>query len=72
MELQEKEDTNDYDSPDINEVNENSEKRLYNDFHDPSSREEESNLGLNVTVSSSCVISVKKVYLVLLIVWLQI
>lgn len=71
MELQEKEETEDYDHPEMNEETENSEKRLYNDFHGPSIREEENHLGLNITESSSSVVYLKKVCLILIVVSLQ-
>ncbi|XP_066158247.1 lachesin-like isoform X3 [Euwallacea fornicatus] len=65
MELQKEDSLQEYDQLEINEETENTEKHLYNDFHGPSTIEEESHLGLNVTESKSRAI-VKNVYLLIL------
>ncbi|CAH1121558.1 unnamed protein product [Ceutorhynchus assimilis] len=71
MEIQKHEDIEDYDQTEMNEEIENSEKRLYNDFQDQITGNEENNLSLNNTESSSKVMIAKKVCFILTVILLQ-
>lgn len=66
MELREKEDSQEYDQPELTEEMENTEKRLYNDYHGPSTIEN-NHLGVNNTQSKASAFSLNYVYVMLFI-----